>query len=270
MEILNFEFMQNAILISILISIICGIMGTLIVVNNIVFLSGSIAHASYGGIGIAVFFGFSATIGGSVFAVLISLLISYALVYHKKRLDLIIGAMWSFGMAIGIILIDLKGGYNTNLISYLFGSVLATSSEDILYLAILSIVVILFNTLLYNKFVALSFDSNFANLKGINIMLYSSILMIFCAVCIIAAIKLVGLIMVMALFTIPVFIAEYFANSIAKTMLYSSLISAIGSVSGLFISYYLDLTPSAVIIVLLVLFYFLKLVYDATFSFNKK
>jgi zinc transport system permease protein len=245
--------MQNAIITSVLVSVLCGVAGALIVINRIVFLSGAIAHASYGGVGIAIFFGFSATLGGTLFAIFVALVISYVIVYYKERVDLFIGAFWSFGMALGIVLVDLKGEYSTGLMSYFFGSILAVSDNDIYYISGLVVFVLLVVALFYNRFVAISFDSEFVGLKGLNISFHSMVLMVICALCIVAASKVVGLIMVMALFTIPVFISEAFSNSLAKTMIYSSLISLVATLVGLLASYYLDLTPSAVIIIILVI-----------------
>jgi len=141
-EALSFEFVQHAIIAGILVSLATGIIGSLIVVNRMVFLAGGIAHASYGGIGIAVYLGLPIFLGASLFAVASALLIAFITLHDRERIDMLIGLVWAVGMAIGIILIDLTPGYNVDLMSYLFGSILAVSSGDIYYMSALLIAII--------------------------------------------------------------------------------------------------------------------------------
>ena len=136
LDILQYQFIQNAILAGILVSIASGIIGSLIVVNRMVFLAGGMAHTAYGGIGLAVFFGFPIFLGASIFTVFAALLMAKITLKNKENIDTIIGLIWAVGMAIGIILIDLTPGYNVDLMSYLFGSILAVSSNDIVYISI--------------------------------------------------------------------------------------------------------------------------------------
>ena len=131
LDALNYEFIQNAIIAGILVSFASGIIGSLIVVNRMVFLAGGIAHTSYGGIGVAVYFGLPIFLGASLFAVAAALLMSYIVLHEKNRIDTFIGLIWAVGMAIGILLIDLTPGYNVDLMSYLFGSILAVSTDDL-------------------------------------------------------------------------------------------------------------------------------------------
>ena len=137
LDILSYEFIQNAIIAGILVSIASGIIGSLIVVNRMVFLAGGIAHTSYGGIGIAVYLGLPIFLGASIFAVLSALLMAYVTLNNKNRIDTFIGLIWAVGMAIGIIMIDLTDGYSVDLMSYLFGSILAVSSDDLYFMTIL-------------------------------------------------------------------------------------------------------------------------------------
>ncbi|MDD4505263.1 MAG: metal ABC transporter permease, partial [Sulfurospirillaceae bacterium] len=130
MDILQFDFMQNAFIASLLVSIICGIIGTLIVVNRMVFIAGGIAHGSYGGIGLAFYFGFAPMLGASLFALFLGWIIALITYQNSSRIDSLIGVLWAFGMAFGIILTDLTPGYNVDLMSYLFGAILSVSSED--------------------------------------------------------------------------------------------------------------------------------------------
>ena len=142
LEILEYDFIQNAILAGVLISIAAGIIGSLVVVNKITFLAGGIAHSSYGGIGIAIYLGLPVLFGATVFAIITAVIIAILTLNNRNRVDAIIGMMWAFGMAIGIVFVDLTPGYNVDLMSYLFGSIIAVSSDDILYMTILDIFII--------------------------------------------------------------------------------------------------------------------------------
>jgi zinc transport system permease protein len=136
-EALSYEFIQNALIAGILVSFASGIIGSLIVVNRMVFLAGGIAHTSYGGIGLAIYFGMPIFFGASLFACTAALLMAFITLHQRDKIDIFIGLIWSIGMAIGIILVDLSPGYNVDLMSYLFGSILAVSTEDIEYMGVL-------------------------------------------------------------------------------------------------------------------------------------
>lgn len=152
LEALQYDFIQNAIIAGILVSLAAGIIGSLVVVNKITFLAGGIAHSSYGGIGLAIFLGLPVLFGATVFAVVTAIIIAVITLQNRERIDAIIGIMWAFGMAIGIIFVDLTPGYNVDLMSYLFGSIIAVSSEDIIYLTILDIFIVFCITFFINKF----------------------------------------------------------------------------------------------------------------------
>jgi zinc transport system permease protein len=248
-DILSLTFMQNAILAGILISISAGIIGTLIVTNKISFLAGGIAHSSYGGIGIALYLGIPVLFGATVFAVITAIAIAYLTIYDRKRIDAVIGIMWSAGMAIGIIFVDLTPGYNVNLMSFLFGSILAVSYTDILYMVILDIVIVVLVTYYYKEFLTISYDSEFALLKGINVKLFYTLMLILAALTVVAAIQVVGLILVIALLTIPTFISEKFVKSLSQLMIYSIILSICFTLTGLFLSYFYDLSSGASIII---------------------
>src|SRR5512143_2431844 len=133
-EALQFDFMKNALAAGVLTSVICGVVGTLVVVNRIVFISGGIAHAAYGGIGLAFYLGIPPVLGATLFSLAISMLMGVASFKSKERADTIIGVMWAIGMALGIILIELSPGYSVDLMSYLFGSILSVPRLDIWYM----------------------------------------------------------------------------------------------------------------------------------------
>ena len=249
LEALNFDFIQNAILAGLLVSFTSGIIGSLIVVNRMVFLAGGIAHTSYGGIGLAIYFGFPIFFGASLFAVGAAILIAYLTINQRNRIDTFIGLIWAVGMAIGIILVDLTPGYNVDLISYLFGSILAVSQTDLYYMSSLLVVIIFIITIWYRDFLAVSYDSEYASLRGINVKLFYTLILVLSALTVVIAIKVVGLILVIALLTIPIYIAEKLSNSLGIMMFVSGVLSSIFTLCGLWLSYSYDLTSGASIII---------------------
>ena len=250
LEILQYEFIQNALIAGILVSIVSGIIGSLIVVNRMVFLAGGIAHTSYGGIGLAVYFGFPIFLGASLFAVSAALLIAYITLNNRERIDTFIGLIWAVGMAIGIILIDLTPGYNVDLMSYLFGSILAVSKDDLYFISALLISVILIIIFWYRDLLAVSYDSQYAALRGINVKFFYTLILVMSALTVVIAIKVVGLILVIALLTIPIYIAEKMSQSLIHMMIISGILSSIFTVLGLYLSYTYDLSSGASIIII--------------------
>jgi len=247
-EALSFEFVQHALLAGILVSFAAGIIGSLIVVNRMVFLAGGMAHASYGGIGLAVYFGLPIFLGASLFAVAAALLIAYLTLHDRNRVDTFIGLIWAVGMAIGVILIDLTPGYNVDLMSYLFGSILAVSSGDLWFMGILLAVILLVITFWYRDILAVSYDSEYASLRGVNVPLFYSLILVLSALTVVIAIKVVGLILVIAMLTIPVYIAERLSRSLWGMMMLSGVIAMLFTLGGLWLSYSYDLTSGASII----------------------
>lgn len=247
-EALQFEFMQNALLAGILVSIASGIIGSLIVVNRMVFLAGGIAHTSYGGIGLAIFFGLPIFFGASLFAVFAAIFIAQVTLKNKNRIDTIIGLLWSIGMAIGVIFVDITPGYNVDLMSYLFGSILAVTSEDIYFMVGLLVIIFAIISVWYRDILAVSYDIEYSKLIGININLFYTIILVLSALTIVISIKVVGLILVIAMMTIPVYIAEYFSESLWGMMSVSALVATIFTVVGLYISYTYNITSGAAII----------------------
>ncbi|WP_428026334.1 metal ABC transporter permease [Arcobacter sp.] len=261
LEALNYTFVQNAIIAGLLVSIASGIIGSLIVVNRMVFLAGGIAHTSYGGIGIAIYFGLPIFFGASAFAIGAALLMAYLTLYQRDRIDTFIGLIWACGMAIGIILVDLTPGYNVDLMSYLFGSILAVSSDDLIYMGILLAVIISTVTFFYRDILAVSYDSEYASLRGINVKLFYTLILVLSALTVVIAIKVVGLILVIALLTIPIYIAEKVSNSLYGMMIISGILSSFFTLIGLYVSYTFDLTSGATIIIVSALSLFMFIIY---------
>ncbi|CAM3811511.1 metal ABC transporter permease [Arcobacter cloacae] len=253
LEVLQYDFIQNALIAGVLISIAAGIIGSLVVVNKITFLTGGIAHSSYGGIGLAIYLGIPVLFGATVFAVITAIIIAIITLKNRTRIDAIIGMMWASGMAIGIIFVDLTPGYNVDLMSYLFGSIVAVSNEDIYYMTILDLFIIGIVVYFYKEILAVSYDSEFASLRGINVKFFYTLILILAALCVVAAIKAVGLILVIALLTIPTYLAETFASKLSSMMIISSVLATIFTILGLVVSYLYDISSGASIIMVAVL-----------------
>ena len=248
LEALQYEFMRNALAAGLLASIICGVMGTLVVVNRIVFLSGGIAHAAYGGIGLSFFFGWPYMVGTIGFSLTAAMIMAAVSIQAKHRADTIIGVIWAVGMSIGIILLDLTPGYNVDLMSYLFGSILTVPGSDLMQMFLVGVVIIAVVSYFYNDFLAMSYDEEFARIRGVPVKPLYFLLIGMLAVATVMIIQVVGLILVIALLTIPPFIAEKYSKSLFEMIVWSSVLSIFFTVTGLWLSYTFNLTSGATII----------------------
>ena len=248
LEALSYSFIQNALIAGIIVSFVSGIIGSLVVANRMVFLAGGIAHASYGGIGIAIFSGIPIFWGTSVFAVIAALFMALVTINQREKIDTFIGLIWAVGMAIGIIFVDLTPGYNVDLMSYLFGSILAVNHDDLYFMGSLFILIIFSVTFWYRDILAVSYDSEYAALRGTNVKFFYTLILVLSALTVVIAIKVVGLILVIALLTIPIYIAQTLSSSLYSMMIISGFIASIFTVVGLWISYSYDLTSGACII----------------------
>jgi len=258
-EALQFEFMQNALVAGILVSIACGIVGTFVVINRIVFISGAIAHAAYGGIGIGYFFQFNPVLGALVFSIFSALGMGWLQRKFKERSDTIIGVMWSIGMAIGIILIDLTPGYKTDLMGYLFGSILTVSKDSLGIIFVLDILIVLLAIIFYEEILAISFDETFAIIRNLPVEAIYLGLMAAVALTVVMLMQVVGLIMVIALLTIPAAISGQYVKNIKLMIIFSSLLGGIFTTIGLALSYRFNLTSGATIILIAGIAYLISL-----------
>ncbi len=247
-EILQYEFMRNALLACLLISVSCGVMGALIVVNRLVFLSGGIAHASYGGVGAALYTGFSPYLGAGLCALLASGVMGAVSMRDKQRSDTLIGVIWAAGMAAGITFVDMTPGYNVDLMSYLFGSILMVPNQSLYLMTGLNLLVLGWTWYFYRDMLAMSYDEEHAVVMGVPVKILYFELLGLTALTVIMVIQAVGLILVIALLTIPAVIAEQFARSLGAMMAWAVLFSAIFCVIGLLLAYHLNLTAGASIV----------------------
>ncbi|MBF0574075.1 MAG: metal ABC transporter permease [Desulfamplus sp.] len=270
MEILQFEFMRNALMAGLLASIICGIMGTLVVVNRIVFLSGGIAHAAYGGIGLGFYFGLPYLPSTLGFSLVVSILMAVVTMKAKHRADTIIGVIWAVGMALGIILIDLTPGYNVDLMSYLFGSILTVPKSDLFMMLAMAIIITGLSLFYYKDILAMSYDEEFAKIRGVPVKVIYIALISLLAITVVVVIQVVGLILIIALLTIPPFIVERYARSLGSMMIWSSFAGMLFTVCGLWISYVFDVTSGAAIIMVAGSVFFISLMLDQVVLLYRK
>jgi len=255
LELLQYDFFINALLASVFTAITCGIAGTYIVSRRIVFISGGISHASFGGVGIGYYLGINPIIGAAVFSVLAALGIEGLSRKSELREDSLIGMMWSFGMAVGIIFVALKPGYATNLMSYLFGNILTVSRLDIVVMAGLSLVLIIVFRLLYKEILFLSFDREYAETQGVPVSGISYLLISLVALTIVINIRVVGIILVISMLTIPQATANLVSRDFKQIIYYSIGFAFLSSVSGLVLSYALNIPSGAAIIFISILFF---------------
>jgi zinc transport system permease protein len=263
LDALQFGFMRNALIAGVLVSLVCGIIGTLVVANRLVFLAGGIAHSAYGGVGLALFFGFSPFLGAMGFSLAMALLLSAITVKGRNRADTAVGVLWAVGMALGVILVDLSPGYRADLMSLLFGSILTVSFRELWLMAGTTALVAVIVALKYRDLLVLSYDPEFASTRGLNVIGLHTLLLLLVAAGTVVAIHAVGLILVIALFTIPPTLAERSCRSLATMMVVSAAWSALFTFLGLDLSYRFNLTSGATIILVAASAFFMFSLWDA-------
>ena len=265
MDLLQYEFIQNALLASVLVSIACGIIGSFVVVKRIVFISGGIAHAAYGGVGLGYFLGFNPSLGAIGFSLAAAAGISIIQQRAKQRTDTLIGVLWAIGMAVGIVLIDLTPGYAADLMSYLFGSILTVPAFDIYLMVVLNVLIIAVVSCLYKELVAISVDDEFATIVGVPVERLNLILFCLIAVTVVMLMRVVGLILIIALLTLPPAIAALFTDNLRRMMMLAILLSIVFSIIGLWCSDVFNLTSGAAITLVSGLSYLLALLFKHLF-----
>ncbi|MBK6963514.1 MAG: metal ABC transporter permease [Bacteroidales bacterium] len=254
-DLLQYSFFTNSLLAALLASITCGIAGTYIVARRMVFISGGITHASFGGIGIAWFLGMNPVAGAAVFSILSAIGIEFVSSRSKIREDSAIGILWSLGMALGIIFIFITPGYAPNLMSYLFGSILTVGSTDLWLMAALALFLAVFFAGFYHLILFIAFDEEYARAHKAPVQLFKYLLISLVALTIVLNIRVVGIILVISFLTIPQSTANLFTNNFRSIIFLSILIGIIGSISGLLVSYFWNIPSGATIIFAFVLIF---------------
>ncbi len=254
-ELFQYDFFLKAFLAAIFASISCGIIGGYIVSRRIVFISGGITHASFGGIGLAFFLGFNPLLGAVLFAIAAALGIQFFTKVAEIREDSSIAIWWSLGMALGIIFVFLTPGYTPNLMSYLFGNILTVSTAELWWMLALIIVIIGFFILFFNKILYIAFDEEYARTAGLPVALFNYLTISLIALTVVLNIRVVGIILILSLLTIPQASANLFTNDFKRLLVLSSVFAFIGTILGLFISYFLNIPSGAAIIFTLVIMF---------------
>jgi len=253
--ILSFDFVRHAIEAAFLASITCGFIGAYIVARRMVFISGGITHASFGGIGLGYFLGINPILGAAIFSVLSAFGIRLVSKQTDIREDSAIGILWSFGMAVGIIFIYLTPGYAPNLMSYLFGSILTVTSTDLAFMGTLTLVTVAVFLLFYRTILFISFDEEYARSHNAPVETFNYLMLTLVALVIVINIRVAGIILVISYLTIPQSTANLFVNDLKKIIIVSMIISFTGSMTGLFLSYYWNIPSGATIIFVFVLIF---------------
>ena len=268
-NIFQYEFIIKGLLGAVFASVTAGLAGTYIVSKRMVFLSGGITHASFGGIGIGYFIGINPVLGAAVFSILSALGVEYLSVRQKIREDSAIGILWAFGMAIGIIFIYMTPGYSPNLMSYLFGSILTVTYADIVALGIMSVILIVYFGFFYRTILYISFDELFARTYSpyVNIFKYTTTALI--ALTIVLNIRMAGVVLVISLLTIPPNIAMLFTKVYPKIVLLSIVAGFAGTSAGYAISYFAGIPVGATIIFTLVIIWIIARISVRLVSFRR-
>ncbi len=243
-------FLQIAVAAALLASVGCGVMGTYVVVKRIAFIAGGIAHSVLSGMGAAVYYGFDPLHGALLAAITAALLIGWVRLHWQTQEDTLIGALWAIGMAIGVLFIAKAPGYQADLMSYLFGNILLVPRESLWFMLALDIVLCVVVAAYHRQFLAVMFDEEFARLRGIPVDFFYQLLLILVAVTVVLLVQVVGLILVLALLTLPAAIAGHYVHSLGRMMLIASLLGSVLSIAGLALSYGPDLPAGPTIILL--------------------
>ena len=262
-DLLQYAFFQNALIGSFLTAIACGIVGTYIVSRRLVFITGGITHASFGGLGIGFFAGINPILSALIFSILSAFGVEWVSRKQGVREDSATAGFWSLGMALGVIAIFMTPGFAPNLSAYLFGNILTISYTDILWISILSVVLIVFFVLFHREILYVAFDNDFALTQRLPVKLVEYTMMCFIAITIVLSIRLVGIMLLMSMVTLPQITVNLFTSNFNKII----FIGFIGCLSGVILSYLLNVPSGAFIIQVLVIFF---LVAKGLLFFRKK
>ena len=251
LELFQYQFMQRALIAAVLVSISCGVVGSYVVIKKIVSLSGAISHAAFGGVGLGYFLGVNPVLAAIPFSITSAIAIGGVKQITNISEDTAIGILWSVGMAIGVIFINLTPGYAPNLFSYLFGSILTVSNTDLYIMFVLDLVIITIVFLFRREFLAVSFDEEFSNVVGLHALLVYMLLLALVALSVVVLIKVVGVILLIALFTIPAAISKQYTYNLRNLMILATILAIILTSLGLILSFIFNLASGATIVMVL-------------------
>jgi zinc transport system permease protein len=253
----EYQFLQNALISGILASIVCGMIGVIVIEKKLVMMSGGIAHTAYGGVGLGYLMGFEPIIGAFLFSICAAIGVGHIKRKGGASSDVIIGLFWSLGMALGIFFIALMPGYPPDLSSYLFGSILSVTKADLKLIFLLTFIVVLVIVCFYNDWKAYLFDSEFASIIGVKTTFLEYLLLVLIAMTVVVLIRVVGIILVLALLTAPAATAGMLTSSLKRQMIYAVFLGGAFCTAGLWISYEMNIASGAAIVILSVVCYFI-------------
>lgn len=254
-DILNYTFFQNALAGSLLVSICCGILGTYIVTRRLVFISGGITHASFGGLGLGFYTGLNPVIMAIVFAVLSAFGVQWLNKKQSVREDSAIAVFWALGMALGIIFIFMSPGFTPSLTEFLFGNILTITTTDLLWFGGFTLLLCLFTTLFLHTIIFIAFDPEFAKVRRLPVKIIEHVMLCFIAVAIVLSIRMIGIVLLMSVITLPQMISNVFSNDYRRIMFGSVGFCLLACIGGLFFSYFMNVPAGACIVFILTLLY---------------
>ena len=251
-EALELELFQRALIAGLLASVACGVVGTFVVVKRMASISGGLSHAAFGGVGLGYLLGFSPMLGGTAFALASALLIGFVYLRNDQNLDTLIAMVWAVGMALGMLFISMTPGYAPDLSSYLFGSILFVPEQYLWMAIVFDVLVCVVVARYFRQFQSVSFDQEFSVVAGVRVELMFLTLMTLTGLAVVLLIRVVGVILTIALLTTPAVIARHWCYSLVRMMVVATLVTALCTVLGLFLSYRFSV-PSGPLIVLIVM-----------------
>jgi len=249
-EILSFAFFQNALLAGVLASIACGVIGTYVIIRRMVAISGGISHAAFGGIGIGYYLGIEPLLGALVFTTGAAITMGELERKAHQHMDTLIGAVWATGMALGILFIYLSPGFAPDLFGYLFGNILLIPRSELLILTCLVGVIVITVGLLFNDLLAVTFDEEYATVTNLPVTHLSRVLLVLIALTVVMLIQVVGIILVIALLTLPAAISRECSKDVKTMMLCAAVLGTVFTTTGIFLSAALDVPSGATIILI--------------------
>ncbi|HZK19394.1 MAG TPA: metal ABC transporter permease [Treponemataceae bacterium] len=256
--IFQYQFIQNAIIASLFASVVCGIIGVIIVEKKMLMMGGGIAHTALGGVGLGYFLGFEPIFGAVGFSVLAALGIGVVRKKGGASSDVAIALFWSLGMALGIIFIALTPGYPPDINSYLFGNILSVARVDLYLTLVMTIIVLTLIIVFYHDWEAWLFDEEFAAVAGIAVTFLEFTMLVLVALTVVTLIRVVGIIMVIALLSAPAATAAFFTKKLKARMVLAVLFALVSCLGGLWISYAWNIATGAVIIICCISFYIIS------------
>ena len=254
-HLLKHTFLQYAILGGLLASVACGVIGSFVVVRRTTYVAGAIAHCVLGGMGAARYLQrvhgiewMTPLLGATIAAVIAALIIAAVTNSGRQREDTVLSAIWAIGMALGISFITATPGYYEDLMSYLFGNILLVGVSDLLHMALLDIVIVMLTLMFYHKFLVISFQPELARLRGIRVGIYHTVLLVLISLTVVLLTQVVGLVMVIALLTLPAATALQFTKRLWSAMLAASVLCFLFTIGGIAVSYGPELPAGATVI----------------------